>query len=63
MIQLTLSKNHVICDYKENITIPVGTKGDLIDVIIENGDVRFLLSFEEFDEMDWVDPQELEDKY
>lgn len=63
MTELILAKPHIICDYKENITIPAGTKGDLIDVIIENGEVRFLLTFEEFDEMDWVDLDELEEKY
>ena len=63
MINLILAKPHIICDFKVNITIPAGTKGDLIDVIIENGEVRFLLTFEEFDTMDWVELDELEEKY
>lgn len=63
MTELILSKPHIIRDFREDITIPAGTKGDLIDVIIENGEVRFLLTFEEFNEMDWVELDELEEKY
>ena len=33
MTELILAKPHIICDFKENITIPAGTKGDFfIDV-------------------------------
>lgn len=69
MIELTLSKPHIIDlpqssrRFKEDITIPPGTKGELIDIIIDNGEVRFLLVFKEFDDMDWIELDELEEKY
>lgn len=46
-----------------NITIPVGSTGKLLDVIIENGKVGFLLDFAEFGTFEWYDVSELEDKF
>lgn len=62
MVELTLSKNHQDgSTFEENI-IPAGSKGELIDIIIENGEVRFLLNFGNL-VCDWVDLDELEEKY
>lgn len=46
-----------------NITIPAGSTGKLLDVIIENGKVSFLLDFAEFGTFEWYGTDELEDKF
>ena len=49
-------------DFSE-IKIPAGTEGEVIDIIIENGEARFLLDFAEFGTYEWYDVSELEDKF
>lgn len=44
-------------------TIPSGTKGTLIDVIIESGTVRFLLDFEQYNTFEWYSINELEERF
>ncbi len=46
-----------------NITIPAGSTGKLLDVIIENGKASFLLDFIEFGTFEWYEASELEDKF
>lgn len=49
-------------DFSE-IKIPAGTEGEVIDIIIENGEARFLLDFTEFGICEWYDALEVEDKF
>lgn len=49
-------------DFSE-IKIPAGTEGEVIDIIIENGEARFLLDFAELGTYEWYDTSELEDKF
>lgn len=46
-----------------NVTIPAGSTGKIIDVIIEDGKVSFLLDFAEFGTFEWYEAIELEDKF
>lgn len=46
-----------------NITIPAGSNGKLLDVIIENGKVSFLLDFTELGVFEWYETSELEEKF
>lgn len=46
-----------------NVTIPAGSTGKLLDVIIENGKASFLLDFTEFGTFEWYEAIELEDKF
>lgn len=46
-----------------NITIPAGSTGKLLDVIIENGKVSFLLDFTDSGTFEWYEATELEDKF
>lgn len=41
--------------------IPKGTEGTLIDIIIENGEVRFLLEFDTT--IEWYDVNEVEERF
>lgn len=49
-------------DFSE-IKIPSGTQGTVIDIIIENGEARFLLDFAELETSEWYDSSEVEDKF
>lgn len=59
-ITLTLAKDHVDSADSENI-IPAGTSAQLLNIIIEDGKVSFLLDFETG--MEWVDLDEVEERF
>lgn len=63
MIKLTtaIEKTDLNPDFSETI-IPVGSVGELIDIIIEDGKVLFLLDFEEFSIYEWYEVSEVEEK-
>ena len=48
---------------ESNVTIPAGSTGKLLDVIIENEKASFLLDFAEFGTFEWYESTELEDKF
>lgn len=43
--------------------VPKGTTGKILDIIKEDGTIRFLLEFEEFEDYEWYDLDEVEDKF
>ena len=61
MIELVTKVSRTI---DNDITIPAGTKGGLLDIIIEDEGRRVLILLE-FDEypLEWYSPDELEEKY
>lgn len=63
MIELTtaVEKTDLNPDFSKTI-IPAGSVGELIDIIIENGKVLFLLDFEEFSTYEWYEIEEVEEK-
>lgn len=66
MIELTtaVEKTVLNSDFSET-TIPAGITGQLIDIIIEDGKVLFLLDFdfEEFGVGEWYEVSEVEEQY
>ena len=57
-IKLTTAVNRIV---GESNLIPKGTTGTLIDIIIENGEVRFLLEFDST--IEWYDVNEVEERF
>lgn len=47
----------------EGKIIPKGTTGTLIDIIIEEGRVMFLLEFDDLDIYEWYEVDEVEEKF
>ena len=43
--------------------IPAGTAGSVIDIIIENGEVQFLLEFGDLETIEWYSVNEVEEKF
>ena len=46
-----------------DIIIPAGTAGRVIDIIIEDGKVQFLLEFADLDTIEWYSVDEVEEKF
>ena len=59
-IELTLARDHIDSADPENI-IPAGTSAQLLNIIIEDGKVSFLLDFETG--MEWIDLDEVEERF
>lgn len=61
-ITLTLAKDHAdLSNFGNIIIIPAGTSAQLLDIIIEDGNVSFLLAFETG--IEWVDLDEVEERF
>ena len=58
----SVSKN-IALPFSDPIIVPKGTTGTLLDIIKEDGIIRFLLEFSEFDGHEWYDLNEVEDKF
>lgn len=61
-ITLVTAVDKTINDLTENIHIPAGSVGHVLDVIIEDGKVSFLLDFEDLGFYEWFDVNEVEEK-
>lgn len=60
-IKLTTTVDKEVDKFSNNIFIPKGTEGTLIDIIIEGGEVRFLLEFDTT--IEWYDVNEVEERF
>ena len=61
-IKLTTAVNKEVDELNlKSIFIPKGTEGTLIDIIIEDGEVRFLLEFDTT--IEWYDVNEVEERF
>lgn len=58
----SVSKN-IAQPFNDPIIVPKGTNGSLLDIIKENGQIRFLLEFDDYDGCEWYDLNEVEDKF
>ena len=62
MLTTACEKKVVNADLSD-IIIPVGTAGSVIDIIIEDGKVQFLLEFGDLDTIEWYSVDEVEEKF
>jgi hypothetical protein len=63
MIELTTKCDHWDRHMGRDIVIPAGSKGNVIDIMIEEGRVLFLLEFDNSEWFDWFSVDEIEEKY
>lgn len=59
---ITACEKKVVINMSD-IIIPAGTAGDVIDIIIEDGEVQFLLEFADLDTIEWYSVDEVEEKF
>lgn len=62
-IMLTTACEKKVVINMSDIIIPSGTAGDVIDIIIEDGEVQFLLEFADLDTIEWYSVDEVEEKF
>lgn len=62
MIELTTKCDHWHRFLREIFVIPAGSKGNVIDILIEKGEVLFLLEFDNPKWRDWFSVDEIEEK-
>ncbi len=62
-ITLTTACEKKVIINMSDIIIPAGTAGDVIDIIIEDGEVQFLLEFVDLDTIEWYSVDEVEEKF
>lgn len=63
MILTTKIEKIIVNNDFSEVKISAGTEGEVIDIIIENGEARFLLDFAELETFEWFDSSEVEDKF
>lgn len=61
-ITLITAVDKTVHDLTGDLHIPAGTAGHVLDVIIEDGKVSFLLDFEELGFYEWFSAEEIEEK-
>lgn len=62
MITLTTAVDKTVTYDFQDYFIPAGTTGTVIDIIIEDGKVSFLIDFKDLDMYEWFDVNEIEEK-
>lgn len=62
MITLTTAVDKTVTYNFQDYLIPAGTTGTVLDIIIENRKVSFLIDFEDLDMYEWFDVNEVEEK-
>lgn len=62
-IMLTTACEQKVVINMSDIIIPAGTAGRVIDIIIEDGKVQFLLEFADLDVIEWYSVDEVEEKF
>ena len=62
MIEVTTKCDHWDRFIGKDIVIPAGSKGNVIDILIEEGRALFLLEFDNPEWRDWFSIDEIEEK-